>query len=318
MPTDHVANNLTHQKPHRVSHRESVGEDRLFVLTGNHQIYEFSVLSGKLSDWSRRNPPTSLPFGFRKIMERAKGSIWDTGRGRERIWVYGCSWLGIFDLSTDFRATFRTENKAPGNHDDAIQENGTRGFKRKWTTDDMKEIQEGGTHSAGPGGRILDSELSIGIGRKFRKANGPEPDRGHRISGRGGPAPDLERGDDQADHDSSMNFLSSDSDRKAWTDRHAAGGLQPVESERRDDIDDTQPARRPTPFRYCPFWATSKYRDILGIVPLDDADGAREGRGGASSAGDESPEGVEVVLIERPIWEVDLPPVYQGSQEWDQ
>lgn len=312
MPTDHVANNLTHQTPDRVSHRGADGEDRLFVLTGNHQIYEFNVLSGRLSNWSRRHPPTSLPPGFRKIMERAKGSIWDTSRGRERIWVYGCSWLGMFDLS------IRAGNKAPGNHNAAIQENGEKGSKRKRTTDDMKEIQEGGMHSAGIGDRIFDSELDIGIGRKFRKANGPKLDRGHQISGIGGLAPDLERGDDQADHDSSMIFLPSDSDRKARTDRHATWGLKPVGGERSDDIDDTQPARRPTQFSYYPFWATSKYRDILGIVPLDDADGAREGRGEATSVGDESSEGVEVVLIERPIWEVDLPPVYQGSQEWTQ
>lgn len=310
MPTDHVANSLTHQDPHPVSHRESVGEDRLFVLTGRHQIFEFHILSGKRSDWSQRYPTGFWPSGCPNQHERVKGSIWDIRRGRERIWLYSSGWLAMFDLSTDFEVPVEAGKEASGGHDDATEGSDMRGSKRKRRTDDMQETQEGGTHRAGAGGRIFDSELDIGIGRKFRKANRPEPDRGHRISGRGDLPSDLEHSDDQADHDSRMIFLPSDSHRKGRTGWDATGGLQPVEGDRRDDIDDTH--ARP------PFWFTTKYRDILGIVPLDEADGARQGRGGARSVGDELAEGVEVILIERPIWEVDLPPVYQGSQEWGQ
>ena len=315
MHAGHVAKNLTRPKPHHSSHQEPIGEDRLFVLTDDHQIYEFSVQSGKLSDWSRRNPTTSLPSKFRKIHERAKGSIWDTSRDRERIWIYGCSWLWMFDLSTDFPMEVEAGNEALGN-DDATKEGGIRGSKRKRGTEDMQEIPEGGTHSTGAGGRIIDSELAIGTGRKFRKANGPELDQDHRINNTRNQPLALERGDDQADHDSRMICLQSDSGPRARTGRHVTGGLQPVESERRDNVDDTQLARS-QPQASLPYWFTFKYRDILGIVPLDHEDEAREGKGGPRSFGDESPGGVEVALIERPIWEVDLPPVYHGSQEWD-
>jgi U3 small nucleolar RNA-associated protein 4 len=50
------------------------------------------------------------------------------------------------------------------------------------------------------------------------------------------------------------------------------------------------------------WWHTYKYRPIMGIVPL-------------SAAGQ---RGLEVAVVERPIWEVDLPPRYYGDQEWDQ
>lgn len=305
-----AADHPARQTSYSGSYQESIGEDRLFVLTSDHQMYEFSILSGKLSEWSRRNPPANLPSKFRQILDRAKGLIWDTSQAKERIWVYGSTWLGMFDLSTDFPVEGEAGNGAL-HADDATKKNGMRGSKRKRRTDDdLKEVQEGGTRSAGAvagaSGRTLDSELSIGIGRKFRKADAPGLDQGRWISAEG----------DQADHDSSLICLRRDSDRRAWTDKHATGELQPIDGERRDDMDDTQVARSQTRAKL-PYWFTFKYRDILGIVPLGDEEEG-EGRGGSASVGDESRGGVEVALIERPIWEVDLPPKYHGSQEWDQ
>jgi U3 small nucleolar RNA-associated protein 4 len=50
-------------------------------------------------------------------------------------------------------------------------------------------------------------------------------------------------------------------------------------------------------------WQTFKYRPIMGIVPIGDG----KGEGGV---------GPEVAVVERPIWEVELPPRYYGDQEW--
>lgn len=316
MPGGRTADHPTGQTSHHDSDPESIGEDRLFVLTGDHQMFEFNILSGKLSDWSRRNPTAGLPSKFRNILERAMGSIWDTSRAKERIWVYGGSWLWMFDLSTDFPAEAEAGNEALYDNG-ASKKNGMRGSKRKRRTDDVKEIKEGGTHGTGAGGRTRDSELTIGIGRKFRKINGPEVDQGRWISTEGDQTPGLERDDDPADHDSSMICLGKDSDRGVRTSRHATGELKPVDGERGENINDRQLARRHTQARP-PYWFTFKYRDILGIVPLGDEDEEREGSGGPISVGDELPGGVEVALIERPIWEVDLPPKYHGSQEWEQ
>jgi U3 small nucleolar RNA-associated protein 4 len=48
------------------------------------------------------------------------------------------------------------------------------------------------------------------------------------------------------------------------------------------------------------WWHTYKYRPIMGIVPI----------------GSERAE-LEVVLVERPTWDMDLPPRYYGDQDWE-
>ena len=77
-------------------------EGRLLALTSDHQLVEFDALEGKLSDWSRRNPQAYLPAAFRGVKDRAMGCLWDLSEGRERIWLYGTSWLWMFDLKQDF------------------------------------------------------------------------------------------------------------------------------------------------------------------------------------------------------------------------
>ena len=49
-----------------------------------------------------------------------------------------------------------------------------------------------------------------------------------------------------------------------------------------------------------PWWHTFKYRPILGIVPI---------------SGDDSFHAPEVVLVERPSWDLDLPPRFVGTHE---
>ncbi len=44
----------TRHTPHPHSHDLPHGESRLFILTAQHQIYEFDILAGHISDWSRR------------------------------------------------------------------------------------------------------------------------------------------------------------------------------------------------------------------------------------------------------------------------
>ncbi|KAJ9158494.1 WD40 repeat-like protein [Coniochaeta hoffmannii] len=58
------------------------------------------------------------------------------------------------------------------------------------------------------------------------------------------------------------------------------------------------------------YWHTYKYRPILGIVPLQSEDGLREDVESALPP-------LEVALVERPIWDVDLPPRYFADGEWE-
>lgn len=302
--------------PYPRSHHVPTGEDRLFVLTCDHQMYEFSILSGKLSDWSRRNPTTSLPSEFRKIQECAKGSIWDMNQAKERIWIYGSSWLWMFDLSQDFPVKGEAGNVPLSNDDVAKKRDGARSLKRKRRTVDPQEVQQGGRQSTGAGGRPLDSELSIGIGRKFRKTNGPDIGQGQWISAEKDQPLALDHDGDQADHDSSLISLRRDSHRRARTGRNSIEDLQTSNGGARENTDDMQAVGSHSPVGL-PYWGTHKYRDILGIVPLGTGDEEREEGFGPRSGDGALPGGVEVALVERPLWEVDLPPKFYGNQEWD-
>jgi U3 small nucleolar RNA-associated protein 4 len=53
------------------------------------------------------------------------------------------------------------------------------------------------------------------------------------------------------------------------------------------------------------WWHTYKYRPIMGCVVIGEA------------SNDNGGSGLEVALVERPIWEADLPPRYYGDQEWE-
>jgi len=104
----------------------------LFVITQHHNIYEFDIETGKLSEWSRRNPTSAFPVEFRGIKDRVMGCIWDVNtqpdvergdRKGVRIWLYGTSWLGMLDLSSEFY----TENHL---HDEKSNGDVSTGKKR--------------------------------------------------------------------------------------------------------------------------------------------------------------------------------------------
>jgi len=56
-----------------------------------------------------------------------------------------------------------------------------------------------------------------------------------------------------------------------------------------------------------PWWFTFRFRPILGIVSLDDDDQAGET--------EKTDAAMEVVLVERPVWDLDLPPRFVSSHE---
>lgn len=58
------------------------------------------------------------------------------------------------------------------------------------------------------------------------------------------------------------------------------------------------------------YWHTYKYRPILGIVPLQSEEGVGE-------EDEDSLPPLEVALVERPVWDVDLPPRYFADGEWE-
>ena len=304
----------TRQNPHPHSHDLPDGEDRLFALTCEHKIYEYEVLAGKLSDWSRRNPAARLPRDFRDVRDRAMGSVWDISDDKERIWLYGSSWLWMFDLSKDLPLR-DAESSAGEENMNGTREHTKLSRKRKRGPEN-RETKALLKHDTGAGSRIPESELATGIGRTIRRTNGPECDDPKWITMEQEPAPDTDD-DDEANSNEGSALVSLR--RGVTANVHINGKYD-------ESMDvDSGPAvngdigiikRRADGGPA--YWHTYKYRPILGIVPLEAADDDEDPD--SKQGGDDDDEykpGVEVALVERPLWDLDLPPRFYGTQEWD-
>jgi U3 small nucleolar RNA-associated protein 4 len=155
--TNGTALRPTRNNPNPVSHDLPSGEDRLLIVTSSSEIYEFEVLKGSLSPWSRRNPTSVFPEEFRKTLEQVRGCIWDLSQSRERLWLYSVGWIWMFDLSRDFSPSTSSVENDYGNG------NGVDGSSKK------RKRKGGKEHPSGAGGVIPDERLGMGISRKFQK-----------------------------------------------------------------------------------------------------------------------------------------------------
>ena len=308
----------TRHNPNPHSHDLPIEEDRLFVLTSLHEVYEFHVLAGRMSLWSRRNPSSNLPQEFRIIRDRAIGSIWDVRGDKARIWLYGSSWLWMFDLSKDFPDISQPSGE------EAVHTNGNssalakldRKRKRK---PDHREKERLMKETSGAGSKIPENELTVGIGNKIRKTIGQEQSDGALVTLESRPIDTRQENEDEEDLEAatgSMNALmqsrrdpSNVADVNGGTDGHGDSNIKPV------DEGDTNVQPHDQDGLWC--WHTYKYRPILGIVALggkSDAETQSISNGGDVYA---AGLGAEVALVERPIWDLDLPPRYHGDQEWE-
>lgn len=305
-------------RPHASSHSAlangfSTGEDRLMVLTSEHQLIEFEARSGKLSDWSRRNPKAYLPAEFRGVKDRAMGCMWDLFEGRERLWLYGASWLWMFDLLQDFPSPEEAEAEGSKSASQLV-----RASKRKRDPFEDGENERKKPNS-GAGDRIPRTQMDIHLGTKVRKIVGSDESQGEWIS------LDQERprvpGEEDEAYEYDETFAANNESNLARLRREDGGvavengtpqkGTKGQPTPGANGIGDTpkkqqvmtngaasQPARR--------WWHTYKYRDILGIVPLNSLSGDEELSPG---------ENLEVAVVERPMWDVELPGRYARDYE---
>lgn len=307
----------TRHNPYPHSHDLPKGEDRLLVVTSLHHVYEFQVSVGRLSDWSRRNPPSGLPHDFKAVRDRTMDCVWDLSAERERVWLYGTSWLWMFDLSQDLPIERHpSEENAQLNGESSELAKSSQKRKRYLRRQEKRDLMKDTT---GAGSKIPDEEINVGVGSKIRKTLGLEPSGGQWVS--------LETretrtsDDDDEDHDSDeawgeMPALARLRRAPAdiFYDGHPDGEGEAMHGEpssNGDVVVDRKVEEGPC------HWHTYKYRPILGIVPLGQESvmvgDVTAGGGNIYAAG----PGVEVALVERPLWDLDLPPRYHGNQEWE-
>jgi U3 small nucleolar RNA-associated protein 4 len=304
----------TRHNPHPHSRDSTTGEDRLIVVTAEHQVMEFRVLGGILSDWSRRNPPSYLPQQFRQIRDRAMGCFWDVSKSHERLWLHGSTWMFMLDMAQDLAMEKITEQT--GVPDNQLLQQSSRGSKkRKREVNEAEKLRKRGS---GAGGTISLSESYVGVGRHVRKFKGSKQEDSHTIQLDASSSPtsdddegsqlgstalaQLRRGEQESGQQPAVNGQA----------KHQTNGtMSPLGKKSQSNAHQGNRVHQPASF------LTLKYRSILGIAPIGgggDPDRATVNEKQEERTALES--GLEVAVVERPLWDVELPPGFDESQDW--
>ncbi|KAL4783136.1 WD40-repeat-containing domain protein [Aspergillus varians] len=292
-------------------------ETRLMALTTEHQFVELDALEGKLSEWSRRNPKAFLPMDFKGVKDRAMGCLWDlSDLSRERLWLYGTSWLWMFDLKHDFPSVEElnevitaedNDNKAEETETSKKKQQQSHKRKRENQDDDPKATgKKSKKHNTGAGDKIPLAESTVFFDSKARAFIGPDASQSEWVS----LEKERERATDDEDEDEEENNdvrLARLRRENTTTTKSTDTGSGPASKQLVKSSDsDSAPPRR--------WWYTYKYRGILGIVPLASDSGSVDAETELAHE-DSTNTGLEVAVIERPMWDVDLPERY--VREWE-
>jgi U3 small nucleolar RNA-associated protein 4 len=263
-PNGNPAVHPTRHNPHPHSHELPTTECRLLLVSAEHQLYLFDVMAGRLSEWSRRNPPSSYPSEYRQLDLPAKGCIWDFTETQQRIWLYGEKWLFMFDLTKDLSIS-----------------GGDKELSSK------KRKRNGHKNNSGAGDAIPQSDAPVTKMRKFDSSKNIEAGKAQWtdvVTTRPVDTDDEEEAEESSQPLAILRRGNTQDGEQA--NGQAMNGVESgevMEQQKRSD----------------PWWHTFKYRPILGMLPI------------GPSAG----QALEVVLVERPSWDLDLPARFVGQHE---
>lgn len=291
---------VTRHTHHPVSHEHPPHEaGYLVAVTANHQVVEFDVLRCRLSNWSRRNPSSLLPETFRKIKDRVMGIWFDTRRNAsiDRLWLYGANFVYMLDMAQDLTPTSKREGAMVkigrlGQHvlevapdhalvkiDDAKNKSSKKRKRNK---------------SSGAGDEMRETEK---YNAKVRRTTGGIEDVGMLPSPPRSPkreAGNDDEGEIDTDDEEQENAPVA-STRKA---------------EQRIDQEEHTKADLGTAS-----WHTFQYRGIFGACALQSEVSPRA----ADRVGDGKEQEYpvpEVVIVERPMYDVELLPRFTSGQDW--
>lgn len=280
----------------------------LIVVTANHQIVEFDVVNCRLSDWSRRNSKSMLPEDFRRIKDRVMGSWVDYRPSRNiyRLWLYGPSFIYMLDLNVDLSTQHLSPAlvkvgrlgkhvlEAPSDHTFARLENDSTANehrkKRKRSVagagDEMNEKQ---SYSASAKSRVI-AETSDAL-NDDRLLQSPVSDT-------------IDYNTQEMDIDSSHGKGNENGFPRQRMKVQTPG------QNREESVSDKGKLDKLTSEQTSPTsWHTFQYRAIYGIGVFAHA---------STNQGHcfEVETAPEIVLVERPTYDIDLPSRFVGGQDW--
>ena len=344
----------TRHNPHPVSQEFPKTDAKLVALTANHRLTEFDVMSSRLSDWTRRNPSQYLPSSFTRLKARVMGSFWDVTdrihRG-ERLWLYSHNYLCMFDMSRDLARnqvpqTPRIPSAKDGNKttlgkyqvldptvnggQQSPSKNKGRNKRESQSEDLVVQTIVGNkkgryarpSHkSSGAGDRIITAERPSGFGNnivKFQNNSDDEEmfDIDIAMGDADNSSDDADMGDDE-NNDVLAIMRRDDTEASPATNTKTHTAL----SNREDDEDHNPKRSIKRPHHYL----TTEYNSILGVAVIgpensDSAMVADPSSGhppNSDSESNNSNNGLEIVIVERPMFDVEQVPRFDSMQNWD-
>ena len=329
-PQTNIALHATRHNPHPLAHEHPTPNTTLLSLTSSHNLTEFSISTSKLTPWSRRNPSALLPARFRTIQDRAL----DIFLHGSRLWFYGSNWVYMLDLSQDL------PNPAPGAADPASSAE----------TNSKKRKRLHPSKGTGAGNRITNHrERDAGVaptGLKYKGETGKLEvvDLEMRVD----PVVDEDDVDDDASRLATQQIVML---RRAEDDgvngvagtprKHGRMRSKELNGDSNGALVAAGVGNGKPAADFCTF----RYRAIFGIGVLSDGSSlsssyASQGKpnGAALTNGDdvngdvdmdvdmntiaaaedgERQDVLEVVIVERPMYEVPQSARFDGGQDWD-
>ena len=308
LPNNSIGNvgmHPTRHNPHPHSHDLPISDDRLVAFTPDNHLVEFHVLEGKLSDWSRRNPPSSFLRKFRELRDPAMGCYWDAGYDPSRLWIYGATWLFMLDMAQDLP---NQENVGRlGKYDVLAPITNTEKKRKRDSENDGLRTK----HDTGVGDTTRLAERYVGIGQKVIKHKGADDNDQQMVEMRDYPSPegDLETGGEL--QTSVLASLRRGEAARAHAMHHQSGEHALANGEADPTANGEVVIARP-PRSY---WLSFHYRSILGMATLGISD---DGGVDAVERDDAKPNALEVAIVERPLFEISkgLEPRFDDGQDW--
>lgn len=313
----------------------------LVVVTADHQIAEFEVLTGKPTQWSRRNPKSSMPSEFTDVKGRTMGAFWETNvlssgensasgkkketqseTPRQRLWLYGPNWIWMFDLARDFPKSIAKEQPTES-QEETKSDRQQHGHKRKRSSHSSKhpsdDPDDEPPHNTGAGDQMPLSKSYVGLARKMRRISGPgaTDDDKNNVD-----EVDL-RNDFHTTNDPDSRAESSESESDDEGESEEEGDEEEgVSVSAQNGVLDKQNDNQKRSSHSRPWWNTFKYRELLGIAAIgsgrdvrwEEDESADEAEEKHNSKG-QAEENLEIAVIERPMWDVDLPERYIRDYE---
>ncbi len=289
----------------------------LLAITATARLFVFNPLRARFVPWMRRMNPDAMPVEYRNIRDMAKDALWQG----PRVWIYGASFLFMLDTSVNPMPAkgVATDDNDQENQQQLQQHPSTQepplrkrkrgddtgaGSRMEKSRMEPQLVQMTVPNAEGGGSEWVAVDMEAAAKEATSDANGDDGDE------------DDEDDDDETDSETEAisSQLPAQLNQPEQKQQKKATRMATRRQRKREEEMALQTSggkcKAQTKARPPRWWHTFKYRPILGVVPL-------AASAVATAAAAAAPYGyppLEVALVERPAWDIDLPLRYGDNE----